>query len=138
MGTCCLTYLYEENEEKPFICIYRQYDGYPDGHGLDLAKFINSKTMVNGYNDASTQINGMGCLAAQLIVLLKEGKTEAGGIYVRAPELDADCWQDYEYHIWPDRVAVRDRKDSIFEGDWKQFLEYCKNPYYPNEDEGED
>ena len=137
MGTRSLTYLYLENAEKPFTCIYRQFDGYPDGHGLEIAEFMNSKTMVNGYTDAKTQINGMRCLATQLIVLLKEGKCEAGGIYIHHPD-DTDCWQDYEYHIWPDRVAVRDRKDSIFEGDGTQFLEYCKNPYYPNEDEGED
>ena len=119
MGTRSLTYLYLENAEKPFTCIYRQFDGYPDGHGLEIAEFMNSKTMVNGYTDAKTQINGMRCLATQLIVLLKEGKCEAGGIYIHHPD-DTDC------------------KDSIFEGDWKQFLEYCKNPYYPNEDEGED
>lgn len=126
MGTRCLTYLYKEAAEKPFTCIYRHYDGYPQGHGFEIAEFMNSKTMVNGYNDAATQINGMHCLASQLIVLLKEGKIEAGGIYIYQPDEDA-CCQDYEYHIWPDKVQVKDiPNDVIFEGTWKEFLAFCK------------
>ncbi len=132
MGTRSLTYLYKEDAEKPFTCIYRQFDGYPSGHGLEIAEFMNSKTMVNGYNDAASQINGMQCLASQLIVLLKGGKCEAGGIYIHHPD-DTDCWQDFEYHIWPDKVEIRD-DSTIFSGDWKQFLEFCSNPY----DEGEE
>ena len=130
MGTRCLTYLYREDADKPFTCIYRQFDGYPVGHGLEIAKFMNSKTMVNGYNDAATQINGMGDLASQLIVLLKGGKTEADGIYIEEPDLDADCWQDYEYHIWKNKVVIDNRGNKIFEGDWKEFLDFCKNPQY--------
>lgn len=125
MGTRCLTYLYKEAAEKPFTCIYRQYDGYPEGHGFQIAGFMNSKTMVNGYNDADTQINGMPCLASQLIVLLKGGKTKACGIFILDPS-DNDCGQDYEYHIWPEKVQVKNRNDVIFEGNWKEFLEFCK------------
>jgi hypothetical protein len=125
MGTRCLTYLYKKAAEKPFTCIYRQFDGYPEGHGFEIAEFMNSKTMVDGYNDAATQINGMHCLASQLIVLLKEGKTEAGGIYIHHPD-DNECGQDYEYHIWADKVQVKDPGDVIFEGNWKEFLGFCK------------
>ena len=31
------------------MCIYRQYDGYPSGHGHELAQFLGSKTLVNGF-----------------------------------------------------------------------------------------
>lgn len=135
MGTRSLTYLYDEGADKPFTCIYRQFDGYPEGHGLEIAEFMNSKTMVNGYTNASTQINGIHCLATQLVVLLKEGRTEAGGVYIYHPDSD-DCWQDYEYHIWPDKVRVKNySRDIIFEGDWKEFLAFCENP---QKDEGDE
>lgn len=127
MGTRSLTYLYEEGAEKPFTCIYRQFDGYPSGHGAEIATFMNSKTMVNGYNNAATQINGMGCLASQLIVLLKEGKCEAGGIYIERPDIE-DAGQDYEYHIWKDKVKVKSYRGTIHEGDWKEFLTFCTAP----------
>lgn len=125
MGTRCLTYLYNDDEDKPFICIYRQFDGYPSGHGHGIATFMNAKTMVNGYNDPANQINGMGCLAAQLIVFLKDGICEAGGIYVYGPDMN-DCWQDYEYHIWEDKVEIRNPKNVIFSGNWKEFLDFCE------------
>ena len=32
MGTRSLTYVYEN--EAPIICMYRQFDGYPSGHGI--------------------------------------------------------------------------------------------------------
>lgn len=126
MGTRSLTFLYNDGDEKPFTCIYRQFDGYPTGHGLEIAEFMNSKTMVNGYSDAKTQINGMGCLASQLIVLLKGGKCEAGGIYIHHPDTE-DAWQDYEYHIWPGKVEIRG-DGTIFSGDWSEFLQFCTNP----------
>ena len=38
MGTRCLTYVYEGN--SPLVCLYRQFDGYPSGHGTELANFL--------------------------------------------------------------------------------------------------
>ena len=47
MGTRSLTFVYDGKE--PMINMYRQYDGYPQGHGKELADFLNSGTMVNGF-----------------------------------------------------------------------------------------
>ena len=78
MGTRSLTFVYDG--DVPVINIYRQYDGYPSGHGHELAQFLDSKTLVNGYGEQNSfEANGMGCLAAQLIVQLKHG---VGGIYI--------------------------------------------------------
>ena len=99
MGTRSLTFVYDGN--VPVINIYRQFDGYPSGHGHELAQFLNSKTLVNGYKDKnSAEANGMGCLAAQLIVQLKHG---VGGIYIY-PVASTDCFQDYEYHVYKNKV----------------------------------
>lgn len=149
MGTRSLTFMYEEfDSEVPFVCIYRQFDGYPEGHGVDLANFINSKRLVNGYSGSDTMettANGIGCLAAQLVMTLKE-RFGLGGIYLHFPDLNADHWQDYEYHIWPPRIdsnsAPAYRYDAnchgkvkivgyggtIFEGNWIEFEDFCKNP----------
>ena len=40
MGTRSLTFVYEG--EKPIVNMYRQFDGYPSGHGAELAEFLNS------------------------------------------------------------------------------------------------
>ena len=123
MGTRCLTFVYDGN--VPVINIYRQFDGYPSGHGHELAQFLNSKKLVNGYTDKnSAEANGMGCLAAQLIVQLKHG---VGGIYIH-PVTSTDCFQDYEYHVYENNVIVKDPTAVIFEGTWKQFAQFCLDP----------
>lgn len=120
MGTRSLTYVYDG--DVPVINIYRQFDGYPSGHGYELAQFLNSKTLVNGFTDKNAaQANGMGCLAAQLIVQLKHG---VGGIYIH-PVTSTDCGQDYEYHVYENNVIVKDPTAVIFEGTWKQFAQFC-------------
>ena len=123
MGTRSLTFVYDGN--VPVINIYRQFDGYPSGHGHELAQFLNSKILVNGYGEQnSAEANGMGCLAAQLIVQLKHG---VGGIYIY-PVASTDCFQDYEYHVYENNVIVKDPTAVIFEGTWKQFAQFCLDP----------
>ena len=120
MGTRSLTFVYEEN--KPIINMHRQFDGYPEGHGAELAEFLLSGEMVNGFSQTETkQFNGMGCLAAQMIVNFKKS---VGGFYIYPIESN-DCWQDYEYHIYEDTVVVKNPDEVIFSGTWKQFHNFC-------------
>jgi len=105
MGTRSLTFVtktgtYSDTGKKykeKYICMYRQYDGYPDGHGQDLIDFLVSGTMVNGLgmNQGEIVFNGTGCLAAQIVANFKEG---AGGIYLY-PTNTKNAGQDYEYHV---------------------------------------
>ena len=123
MGTRSLTFVYDG--DVPVINIYRQYDGYPSGHGHELAQFLDSKTLVNGFGEQNSfDANGMGCLAAQLIVQLKHG---VGGIYIY-PVSSTDCFQDYEYHVYEDKVIVKDPTAVIFEGTWEEFAQFCLDP----------
>ena len=97
MGTRCLTVLHD-NDEKEIAVLYRQFDGYPDGHGQELADFLKNKTVVNGISfnmDASKIFNGPGCLAASIIAHFKD---EVGGFYLY-PAGTRDCWEDYIYHV---------------------------------------
>jgi hypothetical protein len=122
MGTRSLTYVYEG--ETPIMCMYRQFDGYPEGHGQELANFLNELTIGNGISgkpDLFSFANGMGCLAAQMIVWFKK---TPGGFYIHPVDLNQDCWQDYEYHVFEKHVVVKNPNEVIFDGYWSDFLSW--------------
>jgi hypothetical protein len=132
MGTRSLTFVYDDQE--PIINMYRQYDGYPTGHGAELAEFLAPFDMVNGIPVGKVterkMANGMGCLAAQLVHNFKgsvggeeslsmkgQSPNLAGGFYLY-PTSAVDCGQDYEYHIYNKdkelRVAITNRGCNFF------------------------
>jgi len=120
MGTRSLTFVYEG--EMPIINMYRQFDGYPTGHGRELAEFLTSGKLVNGYSEKqSVQFNGMGCLAAQMIANFKNS---VGGFYIHSID-STDCWQEYEYHVYEDKVVLKNPTEVIFSGTWDEFHSFC-------------
>jgi len=122
MGTRCLTYVYEG--KTPLMCLYRQFDGYPSGHGAELADFLNKIKVGNGIPgkpEMGKFANGMGCLAAQLIAHFKKS---VGGFYIHSVEGGGGV--DYEYHVYPGNVVVRDPDNVVFSGSSVDFAEYCK------------
>lgn len=125
MGTRCLTFVYNESYD-PVVCIYRQFDGYPGGHGKELAEFLKDRKVIYGIppeKQMQKASNGMECLAASLI---SELKTEIGNIYL-FPTNSKDCNQDYEYRIYPDRIEVKNYSGSVLHsGDWNSFKQFCE------------
>ena len=136
MGTRALTLVYDG--EKPIVNLYRQYDGYPTGHGAELAQFLEGFTIVNGIGAETNRVaNGMGCLAAQVVAHFKDS---VGGFYIHSVD-STECGQDYEYHVYQKdkelRVRVTDRgcnmfgltmsdtNEGIFDGTATEFLEFC-------------
>jgi len=141
MGTRSLTHFIERHTEKPktkrgkvkvtdteIVVMYRQYDGYPSGHGIDLAEFLSKGRLVNGISAVEKELvfNGMGCLAAQVVANFKEG---AGGIYLHKAGTN-DCWQNYDYYVIGDDdtkeltlKCVSSGGKVIFEGTPKEFIE---------------
>ena len=120
MGTRSLTYVYEG--ETPIMCMYRQFDGYPTGHGQELANFLNELAIgegISGSPELFTYANGMGCLAAQMIVNFKKSP---GGFYIHPIDFNQDCWQEYEYHVYEKHVVVKNPNEVIFDGYWSDFL----------------
>jgi hypothetical protein len=76
--------------------MYRQMDGYPEGHGVELVAFLKGMVVTNGINlgnQPEKSANGMECLAAQLVAHFKTG---VGGFYLY-PEDAAD--EEYNYVI---------------------------------------
>lgn len=113
MGTRSVTIFMDGNGE---LCrVYRQYDGYPEGMGVDLAKACNrkitngiayggpdrakyktyeayQKARLAGYKTA----NGMGELAVLALLKLK---TDAGNVYLTAPNGPVSDWAEYIYRV---------------------------------------
>ena len=131
MGTRSLTFVYEKYGDKqmPIINMYRQFDGYPSGHGAELAEFLNGFRIVNGYSgDPVKTANGMGCLSAQLVANFKK---DIGQFYLH-PTDARDCGQDYEYHITQSEngslnVSIFDtyREENIFDGSVAELVDFC-------------
>jgi len=94
MGTRSLTVFKDGKEE---ICVmYRQFDGYPEGHGKELAELLAGMKMVNGFGgEPKKQANGMPCLVAQVIAHFKKG---VGGFYIHPPKT-RDCCEEYVYFV---------------------------------------
>ena len=148
MGTRSLTHVYNDDGQI-LTTVYRQFDGYPEGHGKDLAEFLSPFVLVNGIplGDPRKLANGMGCLAAQLIAHLKEG---ADGIYLNVPgsrnggEEFVYDGEEFVYEIRPDGESFRvtvirtgwknsyvpaNREDSVlFGGTVPQLLEFVNAP----------
>jgi hypothetical protein len=99
MGTRSLT-VFNETEKNGEICVmYRQFDGYPSGHGKELKNLLKDMVLVNGIpvGDNRKLANGMGCLAAQVVSSMKDGP---GGIYIH-PKGTRDCGEEYIYTLYP-------------------------------------
>jgi hypothetical protein len=123
MGTRSLTFVYDDN--RRVVCMYRQFDGYPSGHGSELAKFLTSfGAFVNGLPVVRIHkvANGMGCLAAQLV---SNFKVAAGDFYLY-PTDTSDVGEEYEYHVYSDRITVFGWEgEHLFTGPWSTFTEFC-------------
>ena len=127
MGTRSLTFIKEKNDKEYSINMYKQYDGYPKGYGLDLAEYLNQFTIVNGFsmNDERKIANGVSCLIAQLVSNFKQDNV--GGIYIY-PTSEKNCGQEYEYHISVDddsgeiEIEVKDYEKVIFKGSPTEFI----------------
>jgi len=150
MGTRSLTHVIEtykhngKKKKQTLLTMYRQYDGYPSGHGADLVNFLEGSKVVNGYgmNDEGSKkvFNGTGCLAAQLVAHFKKG---VGGFYLHRPNAK-DCGEAYTYDIEVNaetqEITLRcyeigymnkkneyvNKKRILFEGKASDFLEAVK------------
>jgi len=139
MGTRSLTKFIEKakvdgKEKKQTIMVmYRQFDGYPEGHGTELADFLKDRKLVNGYGADKNVFNGMGCCAAQVVAHFKKG---VGGFYIY-PSNTTDAGQDYNYTVEGNfetgeltlscYEAYGKRPKLLFKGDPKDFAAFVES-----------
>jgi hypothetical protein len=140
MGTRSITRIFDHGEyskdkDTPLLTLYRQFDGYPDGMGKDLADFICTREVVNGLTDSRMVFNGAGCFAAALIAHLKKGP---GGIYVYPPNTESEA---FEYQVivqspgLPMLVRVLARNDVLFAGTAEHLQSWVENYFDEDADD---
>ena len=127
MGTrSTITFCEKINDEiQPLVSIYQQYDGYLEGVGKGLCKWLKNKIIVNGFSiyDRRNIANGIGCLIAQYI---KDNKDDVGNLYIYPiGEYCEEC--DYNYSViidesWTISLYETERKaediTTIEVGNW--------------------
>ena len=133
MGTRCLTVINDDDLMEEICVIYRQHNGYPSGHGLELYDFLEDFSIVNGIDlgDNKKIANGMSCLAAQLIAHFKKG---AGNFYLHQAGT-RDIGESYIYVITydseKDKIVIKvDDVDSdtlIFKGGVELYQRWIYN-----------
>lgn len=117
-------------KKEKIVTVYRQMDGYPTGHGLDLAEFLVSGKMVNGIGGQQHRVfNGIHCLIGQFIKDFKDG---AGGIYVHRGGAKG-MWEEYHYHVIYDHdtkkltmKCIDVPRKVLFNGDPADFIKKYK------------
>ena len=144
MGTRSLTVFKDGQEE--LAVLYRQFDGYPTGHGLELAEFLAGIKVVNGIpmGGMDRLANGAGCLAVQVIHYLKQKEAYdpckrsygggAGGLYLyKAGTRDAgeewtyvltclDGQPEIQVAVWD---GEEEKSDLVFAGPADDFYRWC-------------
>jgi len=122
MGTRSLTaFIIKGREEIEFATMYRQFDGYPEGHGVELAELI--------IGEEERLYNGIGCLAAQVIAYFKPIKS---GVYLEPPGARG-VGEMYLYKVYTnDKGKLMmlcydvDKKKTIFVGTPEKFIQKYK------------
>ncbi len=115
MGTRSLTRIFDE-QGNVLACMYRQYDGYPSGHGTELAELLAPLPIVNGLGSRDARVaNGMDCLAAQVVAYFKMRRYDRetgwvvsevptpGDIYLYPPDA-SNVGEEYVYEVRKGRV----------------------------------
>ena len=110
MGTRSITYI-EDSDGQRITAIYRQFDGYLEGHGAELSAILSDGIATNGISQRETRsFNGADDLAAHVITDLKRdgddpAKNQAGNIYVMRPSA-RDVGEEYVYTIRFDVAGI--------------------------------
>jgi len=131
MGTRSLTVFNNEMDNSEIVVLYRQYDGYPTGHGRDLLSFLNNMEIVNGISNTEKRkiANGMGCLSAQIVAYLKEAP---GDFYLHSAGT-RDIGEEFIYTLYYTEelmIKVQDTYDNgndLFDGNIKAYKNWI-NP----------
>jgi hypothetical protein len=107
MSTRSLT-VFQDDDGKEIVVMYRQYDGYPEGHGLELKKLLADLTVCNGIRNLDSQntANGIECLTAKTVCHFKQ-QFPVGGIYLY-PAGTRDVGECYIY-----TVKIKNGKPSV-------------------------
>jgi hypothetical protein len=135
MGTRSLTVINSEWDDSEICVLYRQYDGYPEGHGKDLLDFLRGMSVVNGMglDDRERISNGMDCLAAQIVAHFKNGP---GYFYLNAAGTRDVC-EEFIYTLYiynKDKLSIKvedtyDKGHILFDGSLDEYEQWINKSH---------
>jgi hypothetical protein len=132
MGTSSLTIIKDENNCR-VLGMYRHQDGYPSGHGVELALWLQSIEIVRGISasdEMGIHADGIGCLAAQTVCHFAD---KLGSIRLvsqeessyQFPDSHEEPLYDYvyvvEFHNDNDFPTMEDCNVTAYEDDTRMF-----------------
>jgi hypothetical protein len=82
MGTRAIIAIKEKEDDEDYCTIYKQFDGYPDGLGVELLEYVKDTLVVNGFSSEHKfhkAFNGIGDFCASLVSYFK---TDIGDFYI--------------------------------------------------------
>lgn len=126
MGTSATVRFKYKGDNPILVNVRHHYDGYIDGVGHDLAKFLLSKKIVNGitgFDDRYSIANGFDCLIAQYIRNVKKGP---GNVYICPQRFKGDYNYDVIYDNCKNEIYIKVTHfdEVLFKGSPKELLEY--------------
>ena len=100
MGTRSITHIHEMESlgEKTVCSFFRHCDGYPSGHGKDLADWLKGKKLVNGMTGeekTGQDFNRAGTMAVKLMNHIQD---ESGCEVI--PTGDSNYGEDFTYDVY--------------------------------------
>lgn len=101
------TIVINNSDGERVIAIYKHCDGYIHGGlGAEIFRFMSKRDLVNGIpfgteNTGKVWVNGLGDLAAQLVVQLKGSADNYGGVYIMENNEEIHGDVEYIYNITP-------------------------------------
>ena len=100
MGTRSITVFMSEwsGDDTIIAAIFRHWDGYPEGHGKDLANYLKDGVLVNGKGGELPDLvfNGMGRMAGYVAYCMWRDEHEPHFEIVTDNQIPASG-QDYTY-----------------------------------------
>lgn len=128
MSTGCITVIFDDDDGEIAV-LFRHGDGYPEVHGVELAKFLSTRILCSGLGgkiiDGKQWANGMNCLAAQIVAHFK---VAPGGFYLY-PANAASIGEMYTYEVFCKgpghdfNICILERNSVIFNGTPEELLE---------------
>ena len=131
MGTRSLTIIQDEDGSEIAV-LYRQFDGYPEGHGAELRAFCEGKPIIKGHRAElrafcegkpiingipvgsntpkfGEAFNGITDLAAAIVSFFK--KNEVGEFYLHPPGYRNG--EDWRYYVYPAGGKVEITQEEV-------------------------
>lgn len=100
MGTRSITHIHEmDSLGSNVVCsFYRQFDGYPTGHGDDLAKWLEDKALVNGIGSGFVEGSDHNRAGSMAIDLLHDLKKDTSVELI--PTESSGMGEEFVYHVF--------------------------------------